>query len=309
MSDSSLTLVILAAGRARRYGRLKQLDPMGPGGAALLEYSIHDGLLAGFDRFVIVVAPGMVPEFAAHLSGARAQGVPIEFAVQDDGRVEEGRARTRPWGTGYALLSAREFVPGNFGVCNADDVYGRPAVEGLTKALQAPGPQAVLVPFPLAETLSDLGGVSRGLCRVSPEGRLLELIEGLDLSATTDGAVQGRDPRGRVLDVTPDTPVSMNLWGFRPGVWPLLARAFGRFLEGGPGPENEFYLSEFVDDAVQAGLLECDVLPIERGWLGVTFPGDRRVAAAALAERTAMGLYPRRLWAPSAPHKGGDACS
>ncbi|NNF29738.1 MAG: NTP transferase domain-containing protein [Gemmatimonadetes bacterium] len=309
MSDSSLTLVILAAGRSRRYGRLKQLDPMGPGGSALLDYAIYDGVQAGFGRFVIVIAPGMEPEFDNHLSRARARGVAIELAVQEDAEAAPGLARERPWGTGFALLSARGSVSSDFGVCNADDFYGRGAVKDLADALTSSESDALLVPFPLAETLSARGGVSRGLCRTSSEGRLVEVVEGLDLTRAPDGAVRGRDPRGRLLEVGDDTPVSMNLWGFRSTLWPLLSVAFGSFIKADPGPEDEFYLSEFVNDAVQSGTLECQVLRPGHGWLGVTFPGDRAAAAESLAQRTNKGLYPPRLWDPSQPRKGGDACS
>lgn len=309
MSDSSLTLVILAAGRSRRYGRLKQLDPMGPGGAAILDYAIYDGIHGGFDRFVLVVAPGMEPEFDNHLSPARAYGVTVELVVQEDRKATPGLARERPWGTGFALLSAREAVSSDFGVCNADDFYGRAALKDLADALTSSESGALLVPYPLEETLSDRGGVSRGLCRTSPEGRLVEMVEGLDLTRAEDGLVRGRDPRGRLLEVGQDTPVSMNLWGFRPTVWPLLSEAFRNFTQADPGPEDEFYLSEFVHRAVQAGRLTCQVLRPAHGWLGVTFPGDRVTAAESLAQRTSKGLYPPRLWDPSQTRKGGDACS
>ena len=300
MPDSPLTLVILAAGRSRRYGRLKQLDAVGPSGETLLDYSIYDGLRAGFSRFVLVVAPTMVADFRDHLRDPSGAGALIELAVQEG----PSPGREKPWGTGHALLSARSVVPGAFGVCNADDFYGRQAMTALAEALsesggsasQGLGLDACLVPFPLGETLSDRGGVSRGLCRVSPEGRLLELVEGLDLVLNEDGMVRGRDPRGRSVEASTGDPVSMNLWGFGSGIWSDLSEAFDAFLDSDPGPEDEFYVSEFVHRAVTEGRLTCRVLPPGTGWLGVTFPGDRSRVVEALAERTRLGLYPQRLW-------------
>ncbi len=310
------SLVILAAGRSRRYGRLKQLDPIGPGGAALLDYSIYDAVEAGFGSIVIVVAQGREPEFDEHLEAPRRAGIDIRLAVQDDrGPLVDPRwasVRQKPWGTGYALLCARGSVTGAFGVCNADDFYGAGAFETLVEALGRGGPAACIVPFLLRETLSERGGVSRGLCRVSDEGRLLDIHEGLELRRSDEvdaSAVVGVDVRGHALTTSLDAPVSMNLWGFQPTVWPLLGAGFEEFLAGSPGEEDEFYLSEFVGRAIDRGLVACDVLPAGSGWLGVTFPGDRAPVAEALAKRTESRPYPPRLWGPTTPETGGDECS
>ena len=262
-----LTLVILAAGRSARFGRLKQLTPIGPGGAALLDYALYDGALAGFSRFVLVIRDEIRDDFDEHLRPAVAAGLDIGYACQDlthPGLVDAPPSgRTRPWGTGHAVLTAGERVDGPFAVCNADDFYGRGAYATLAEAMTSetgrtasPAP-ALIVGYPLEVTLSDSGGVSRGICEIGEAGALQRLTEGLELRRAGD-RVRGRDVAGRPIDVPVNAPVSMNLWGF-PGQKPLrdssgdrfhaesvresvtgilrpLRHLFSEFIAAGPGP-------------------------------------------------------------------------
>ncbi len=331
------TLVILAAGRSTRFGRAKQLEPVGPGGASLLEYAVYDAMRAGFPRFVLVVRESQRDEFEARLAPLRTAGVGLSFACQRLAHADlvplPPSGRVRPWGTGFAVLAAAAALPrrGPFAVCNADDFYGRAAYENLTRALAAPPPEvrALTVTYPLADTLSGSGGVSRGLCEVQSDGTLRRMTEGLDLhlerhvprpmsgakstgarpavaghaagpeSTAAASAVVGRTAAGMPLRVGADSQACLGLWGFYPEVLPLLAERFRAFIAGDPGDDEEFYLSETVSDLVEDGRMRCGLLPTEEGWMGITFPGDRAEVAASLRELTEAGVYPADLWTRS----------
>lgn len=355
MSRQPLTLVILAAGRSTRFGRLKQLASIGPGGEALLDYALYDAARAGFSRFLLVIQEALRPEFDAHLRDAAAH-LDIRYAYQrmaHSGLVEEPPSgRIRPWGTGFAVLTAGKQVDGPFAVCNADDFYGRGAYASLAGAMRGPGPSesnvnltesnvsityesaeasrsrpeparsrskpardaaadadpdasssgtggpspthAIAIGYPLEVTLSESGGVSRGLCEVDETGALQRLTEGLELRREGDRAV-GRDVAGRQLDVSLQTPVCTNLWGFQPDILPPLRDLFSRFLASGPGLDREFYLSEAMNDLIATARARCTVLPTRELWLGVTFPGDHAGVAESLRGLVDSGVYPMRL--------------
>ena len=312
------TLVILAAGRSTRFGRPKQLEPVGPGGASLLEYAVYDALRAGFGRFVLVVRESQRDAFEARVTPLQTAGVALSFACQRLAHADlvplPPPGRVRPWGTGFAVLAAAASLPrrGPFAVCNADDFYGQPAYESLARALAAPPPavRAFTVTYPLSDTLSDFGGVSRGLCEVNPDGTLLRMTEGLDLrldgnASRTDGgaessavrpAVVGRTHAGTPIRIDADRPASVGLWGFFPDILPLLAERFRAFVATFPEADDEFYLSEAVSDLAESGQARCGLLWAGGGWMGVTFPHDRPGVAASLGELTAAGAYPEDLW-------------
>ena len=216
-----LTLVILAAGRSTRFGRLKQLTPIGPGGAALLDYALYDAALAGFSRFLLVIQEELRGDFDAHLHPAAAAGLDLRYVYQSlahPGLVDHPPpGRTRPWGTGHAVLTAAEHIDGPFALCNADDFYGRGAYAALAEAMRgarAPTPTpALTVGYPLEVTLSESGGVSRGICQIDDMGALQRLTEGLGMRRAGN-RVQGRDVTGRQLNVPLDAFVCTNLWGF-----------------------------------------------------------------------------------------------
>lgn len=323
-----LTLVILAAGRSTRFGRLKQLAPIGPGGAALLDYALYDGALAGFTRFVLVIQEALRPDFDAHLSPAMATGLDVRYAYQR--LVHPGLAndpppgRTRPWGTGHAALAAADLIAdsSHFAICNADDFYGREAYAALAHAMRSRSPEkakksqaniterkanmSFTIGYPLSSTLSDSGGVSRGLCEVDEAGTLLRLTEGLELrrvdeAGRTAARVHGRDIAGRPIDVPTDTPVCTNLWGFPPGILPPLRDLFARFLAAGPGLDREFYLSEAMNELIATSRAHCKVIPTGALWLGVTFPGDHAGVAESLRKLVDSKVYPPRLW-DAPPH-------
>ncbi len=340
--DADPALVILAAGLSSRFGRPKQLEPVGPGGHALLDYALHDASLAGFGRFALVIQESMRPEFERHLAPAAAEGADIVLVPQRlalAGVVEDPPPRrVKPWGTGFAVLAAARHLNSCFAVCNADDFYGRDAYAALFREMprlamsaasrlnepavpepavpgSAPAPapasvravpvRAVTVTYPLGATLSERGGVSRGICRVGPDGFLAGLDEGLDLQR--QGArVAGRTAAGEPMSAGTDAPACMSLWGFASGIGDCLADGFADFLASDPDSAAEFYMTEAVAALVASGRVRCRVLRTTEQWLGVTFPGDRAEVAAALRAMVESKRYPRRLWPLP---KGRPQCS
>jgi hypothetical protein len=287
-------LVVLAAGLARRYGRPKQLDPVGPGEQALLDYAILDARREGFGRVVIVTREALEPALRAHLAEQHGR-FSVAFARQEPGDLPPGftlpGGRTRPWGTGHAVLAARDAVTGPFAVCNADDFYGRAAWAAMGRHLRVAAGAAVAV-YPLGATLSAAGGVSRGICEVGPDGRLRSIREVTAL-AREGSRILGRDQAGAPLSLEPDVPVSMNLFGFPPLVQGLLAAQFAAHLGQHGGSEDaEFYLSEAVNGLVTAGRLALRALPAGSEWMGMTFEADRELVVRRLAALHAAGAYP-----------------
>ena len=295
--DPRPALVILAAGLARRYGRLKQLDPVGPGGEALLDYAIHDARREGFGPVVLVTREEVEPDLRAHL-GRFHGGLSLELARQlpDDlpGVLTPPAARDRPWGTGHAVLAARNAVRGPFAVCNADDFYGHGAWAALGRHLAASS-EAAVVGYPLAATLSPAGGVSRAVVVSGPDGRLKALGEVTDL-VRESGRVLGRTVAGEPVSLPPEASVSMNLFGLPLGALDLLADRFATWLQSYAGsPTDEFYLSGAVHDLVGAGRLAVRVLPGGADWMGMTYAADRESVVRRLADLHARGTYPATL--------------
>ena len=325
------TLVVLAAGTATRFGRLQQLTPVGPGGAALLDYSLYDASLAGYSRFVLVIREELQRAFDDHLAPAAAAGLDLRYAYQSllhPGLVDTPPpGRSRPWGTGHAVLAAARELDGPFALCNADDFYGRGAyaqliaavrgaeVEAGAMAADGEGQRALarVVTYPMVDTLSESGGVSRGFCEVAPPDTLVRLTEGLKMRRSGD-RVLGHDVQRRPVDVPLSTPVCTNLWGFAGRNSPsdrlvaesvthpandiifLLGRLFEEFLVTNPGTDNEYYLSEAVNELIARDLIRVRVVPTEERWLGVTFPDDHEPVADALRAMVRAGVYPERLW-------------
>jgi hypothetical protein len=290
-------LVILAAGLARRYGRLKQLDPVGPGGEALLDYAIFDARREGYGEVVLVTREELEPELRQHLDRVHGD-LPVRFCRQRPDDLPGGHAapagRERPWGTGHAVLAARAAVHIPFAACNADDFYGRAAWAALGRHLAASSGAAV-VGYPLASTLSAAGGVSRGIVVTGGDGRLRALGEVADLKR--EGArILGRTLTGEPLAFPPETPVSMNLFGLPSRAFALLEEKFGAWLAThAESATDEFYLSSTVHDLVGEGRLAVRVLPGGADWMGMTHPADRESVVRRLADLHARGVYPGTL--------------
>lgn len=299
---SAPTLVLLAAGLGSRYGGLKQLDSIGPGGATLMDYAVHDGWRAGFGTIVFVIRPEMEEAFERQLGARYRSRLPVVTALQrlDDlpppFQVPSGR--TRPWGTTQAVLATRGAVPGHFAVLNADDFYGREAIAAAARFLEGQAAESTthaVVGYPLEQTASPSGGVNRALLGVAPDGALQGVTETRGLTATEPGWFEGeRDGVRRRVPAT--TPVSMNLWAFSAGIFPVLERDFRRFLETAPTTDGECYLPDSVARGIADGEARVTVLPTSSRWCGITYPGDRAWVQRELEARVARGEYPEVLW-------------
>lgn len=300
--------MVLAAGLSTRYGRLKQVDPMGPCGASIMDYNVYDALRAGFSDVVFVTRPEIEDEVRDHVTRIVGDALPVRFVRQTLDDLPPGFSpppdRTRPWGTAHAVLCGADAVRGPFGICNADDLYGTTAFESLHRHLSASplSTEAALVGYTLSDTLSGQGGVSRGICVLGRE-RLLESVTEIRDIRRVEGWIQGEDEEGVSVELRGHEVVSMNLWGFSGPVIAAMTRQFRRFLERwGADTAAEFPLSTALSEQVQLGSVRVAVLPGGDAWFGVTHPADRERARAALASRIAAGLYPDNLIAAFRSH-------
>ncbi len=299
----SLTLLVLAAGMGSRYGGLKQIDPVGPGGETLLDYSVYDAVRAGFDRVVFIVRGDMESDFRSAAGSKIEQQVPVEYCRQElemvPGWFSIPPGRRKPWGTGHAVWAARDAIDGNFAAVNADDFYGAGSYRKLAVHLQqaADGRRGDygMVGFRLRETLSDHGTVARGVCR-SRQGLLEQVVELTRIARTGDGAVHS-DPQGRAHNLSGDELVSMNMWGFTPSIFDHLERAFARFLRERGGEDGaEFMIPTLVNDLVAAGQARVRVLRSSDSWFGVTYREDRKRVTSQIRDLVRRGSYPTPLW-------------
>lgn len=289
-------LVVLAAGLSRRYGRLKQTEPVGPAGEAMLDFGLYDALAAGFGEVVVVVRSEIEAPLREHFDRVWP-GLAVRFVHQvlesgSGGLIE----RSRPWGTGHAVLAAAGVLDGPFAVMNADDFYGRRAFERLSGALtDAEGADFWVVAWELSKTLSPFGGVSRALL-VADRGGVVEQVTELVNVRDLKDRIEGRALDGAVRELTGRERISMNLWGFTPALFPLLREAFRAFAEAhSEDPEAEFPLSDAVNDLIARGQASLRLLPTDEEWMGVTWSEDRPRVAHRLAELVAAGRYPAPL--------------
>lgn len=297
-----LSLVLLAAGMGSRYGGLKQLEPVGPNGETLMDYSVYDALRAGFSRVVFVIRPEIEEVFQRTIGDRYRDRLEVGVALQrlDDlpGGVVAPPARTKPWGTGQALLAARETVTGPFAVANADDFYGRPAFEALSAFLAEEAGETTtyaVIGFELWRTLSFSGTVNRALCRTDAEGWLSGIEEVFDIAADPAGGGKGTIA-GRTVTLEGGDLVSMNLWGFHPGVFEPLARGFRGFL-GMPGAtDTEYYLPTAVEALIRTGQARVRLLSPDSPWCGLSHAADLPVAKKTILGQIAQGVYPEKLW-------------
>ncbi|MBQ3343010.1 MAG: nucleotidyltransferase [Kiritimatiellae bacterium] len=296
------TLVVLAAGMGSRYGGLKQVDPVGPSGEAILDYSVFDAVRGGFGKVVFVIRHDFEAEFREKV-GSKYEGmVPVEYCFQDIAdipapySVPEGR--TKPWGTAHATRAARAAVSEPFAVINADDFYGRDAFAKLGAFLSDAKPMHfAMVGYRLDLTLSENGSVARGICDVSGDGTLRGVTEMTKLVRAGDVAENRESPEAPVT-VPLDARVSMNLWGFTPELFDELERLFPEWLAAnGALPKSEWYIPFVVDELIHAGRADCRVLPTDSRWFGVTYREDKPFVVAEIAKLVAAGEYPGSLLA------------
>ena len=301
---SSPTLLILAAGMGSRYGGLKQVDPMGPHGETVLDYSVFDAKRAGFGKVVFVIRRDFEDEFKSKVGSRFDNKIAVEYAFQalDDlpagFKVPEGRVK--PWGTTHAVLAAEKAIHEPFGMINADDFYGRDAFAKLAGELAKSRPQDgkghwSMVGFQLRNTLSENGSVARGVC-TSKQGKLASVTEMTKIVKTATGARNEEDP-AKPVELTGGELVSMNFFGFTPDLFPQLHAEFEKFLKGGIGDlKSECYIPKVVDILIRDGKAEVEVLETSGSWFGVTYPEDIPVVVASIKKLADAGEYPAPLW-------------
>lgn len=303
------TLVIMAAGIGSRFGGgVKQLTSFGPSGEIIMDYSICDALEAGFNKVVFVIRKSMYEDFKRIIGDRISKIVPVVYAFQEMEDLPEGytvpEGRTKPWGTGQAILACRELVKEPFAVINADDYYGKDAfrkVHDFLAQQQKPEDgryQFCMAGFVLKNTLSENGGVTRGICRIGENQELLSIEETHGIVKTANGAaVAGED--GSLTPVDMESLVSMNFWGFTPDFIEELAVGFAKFLSTIKGNElkAEYLLPTIVDGLLKEKRVDLTVLPSSDRWFGVTFKEDIPCVREAFEALVEQGVYPGKLFA------------
>lgn len=297
-------LVVLAAGLGSRYGGLKQMDKLGKSGEVLLDYSVFDALRSGFDRVVFIIRRDIEKDFRELVLSRMEGSVRYELAFQElDSLIPaelfarvQGIGRTKPWGTTHALLCAEDRIDAPFAVINADDFYGREAFTALGQYLNSPRlTEGAIVPYKLERTLSPQGTVARGVCAIKDD--YLVSVNELTAIAREGGGIFNTAADGSKLKLAADTPVSMNFWGFPPGILPQFKRYFEDFLAtSAEQPKSECYIPLAADWFIKNKLLNIRVLRADPQWFGVTYKEDREAAISRIADLVARGVYPERLW-------------
>ena len=306
------TLLVLAAGMGSRYGGLKQMDGVGPSGETIIDYSIHDAVQAGFGKVVYVVRESFRELFEKTVkekygSVRCPDGSPLEFrfVVQELDKIPAGFTlnpeRVKPWGTAHAVLMAKDEIKEPFAVINGDDYYGKESFRILGDWLRAHegGKGAYcIVGFALGNTLSESGGVSRGICSYDGNAMLTDIEEHLDIRKEEDGIVRGDSTAsGSRVVLDENALCSMNMWGFTPDYFDLSLEVFESFLkENIDSPKKEFYIPYAVDSLMKEGKAACEVLSTPSRWFGVTFKEDRPGVVAKFKEFADTGVYPTPLY-------------
>jgi len=302
------TLVVLAAGMGSRYGGLKQMDKIGKNGEVLLDYSVYDAVQAGFEKIVFIIRSDIEKDFRELVLSRMESKVKCELAFQnpdslippDIYRAAQEAGRTKPWGTGHALLCAADNIDTPFTVINADDFYGREAFAVIGKhLLSSDAATPSIVPYRLDKTLSPQGTVARGVCEVSND--YLTSVDELTAIEKKDGQIFNTNPDGSIRNLLPETPVSMNFWGFSPGILPELKKYFDDYLKTFAADvkgqiKSECFIPKAVDYFIKLGICKVKVLSADSLWFGVTYKEDREAAIKKIEELTLSGVYPVSLW-------------
>ena len=307
-------LVVLAAGMGSRYGGLKQMDKIGRNGEALLDFSVYDAVKSGFEKIVFIIRHDIEKDFRELALARMGSKVKWELAFQESDslippdifRAAQEAGRTKPWGTGHALLCAADKIDAPFTVLNADDFYGREAFAVMGKHLSGSDADIpAIVPYRLEKTLSPEGTVARGVCEVA-DGYLigvdeLTAIEKAPSVEGGDGRIFNTAPDGSLRELAPETPVSMNFWGFSPNIIPEFKKYFYGYLKTFAADvkgqiKSECFIPKAVDCFIKQGIIKVKVLSANSDWFGVTYKEDKEAAVKKIDELTASGAYPAPLW-------------
>lgn len=303
MADT--TLVIMAAGMGSRFGGIKQLEPIGPNGEIIMDYSIYDALSAGFNKIVFIIRKDLEKDFKEVIGNRIEKIAKVEYVFQELDDIPEGftrpSGRTKPWGTGQAVLCCRQAVCENFAVINADDYYGKEAFRLIYKFLNDPSYKDndyCMAGFILGNTLSENGAVTRGICKVNDSGVLVDIAETGGIVPAGDKAV-AKDSNGNSISVDLNSVVSMNMWGFKPSIFEYLEKGFSRFLteQNSDDIKKEYLLPTVVGDLVKNGIVRVSVLESHDRWFGVTYREDKDDVVKSIKALIEKGEYPVKLYA------------
>ena len=300
---NSVTLLVLAAGMGSRYGGLKQLDSVGPNGETVIDYSVFDAIRAGFNKVVFIIREDFKEEFKLSIGEKFQDRIEVEYAFQKLDELPPGYTipndRTKPWGTGHAILSAMQTVRDPFAVINADDFYGQLAYQKIYNYLSETPVDALpanycMVGYPLKNTLSEHGSVSRGICSVSEDDKLNSVRELTHIVKKHSEIFN--EVNGEKESLTGDEVVSMNMWGFSPQVFIQLERLFSEFLKENLNVlSSEFYIPFAVDNLIQSGTATVEVLETTEKWFGVTYQQDKVQVQKAILSLIQHGDYPSSI--------------
>ena len=286
------TLLILAAGMGSRYGGLKQLDPLGPNGETIMDYSVKYAIAAGYGKIVFVIRRSMEQDFREHILSRYIDRIPVEYVFQELDVLPDGFTvnpeRVKPYGTAHAILVAKHAVKEPFTVINADDFYGKEAfavmADFLRKEQTEDTPCFAMVGYKLANTLSENGTVSRGVCTANDRGELVKIQEMTQIGREND-IIQNTAPDGTKTMLSEDTPVSMNFWGFTPLFFEKLDEQFVTFLtEQNNNPKSEFQIPTVINYFLESGKARIEILKSDAKWFGVTYKEDRPYVVERLAQ-------------------------
>jgi dTDP-glucose pyrophosphorylase len=298
------TLLVLAAGMGSRYGSLKQIDPVGPSGETIIDYSIYDAIRAGFGKVVFIIRKSFEQEFKDIFITKLQPYIQVEYVFQEIDKVPEGITfspeRTKPWGTAHAVLMAKDVIHEPFAVINGDDFYGseafRTMADYLVSLTTEQQTQYSLVGYQVGNTMSEHGTVSRGVCLENESNQLLSVTECHDIQYATDGIVYKKADE-TFVSLKPETLVSMNFWGFTPTYFKQTESIFSGFLqENTDSLKAEFYIPYAIDKLINDGSASVKVLRSDAKWFGVTYKEDKPQVIEKLAQLIKSGVYPAQLW-------------
>ena len=302
------TLVVMAAGIGSRFGGgIKQLEPVGPSGEIIMDYSIHDALEAGFDKIVFIIRKDLEKDFKEIIGNRIEKIAEVAYAYQELTALPEGfelpQGRTKPWGTGQAVLSIKGLVDGPFAVINADDYYGKECFQNMHRYMtEKMDPQKrpydmCMSGFVLSNTLSENGAVTRGVCQANPDGTLKEVVETYEIRQTQEGLF-GADDNGNRIRLDGNCLVSMNMWGLPASFLDELERGFPEFLRSVPEGDvkKEYLLPQIIDKLVKSGQASVQILNTPDKWFGVTYKEDKKAVVNAIRGLVDAGVYKEELF-------------
>ena len=297
------TLVVMAAGVGSRYGGLKQIEPVGPSGEIIIDYSVYDAILAGFGKVVFIIRRDIEQDFKSAIGSHFEGRIPLEYVYQELNKLPAGfqspAERKKPWGTGHAILCCKDAVKEPFAVINADDFYGQDSyaiIRRYLEALKVSDTNYCMVGYAIKNTLSDHGAVTRGMCEMDSKSMLKSVVERFKIEKTATGA-RFADEKNEWQPLTGDEIASMNMFGFSPAFFKELERMFPEFLKANmENLKSEFLLPSLVDRLIREGRCTMKVLRTSERWFGVTYKEDKPEVVANVRKLVDAGKYPVKLW-------------